>query len=316
MSDSEMTVVCRAAPWNKAKLIGHKPPLKLREIRVLRTRLEMAGKTKEPALLNLAVDSKLRGGDLVQLRVNDVARGGEVLTRASVIQQKTHESVRLEPTDPTRLAIPAWIAKAGLSSGSYPLPSRQHESLHVSVRQYAWIVKRRVGLTGRNPREYATHSLRRTRATPIHRPNKSLRTVQLLLGHRKPESTVKAWVQTPVTDQRAAPWAGAPDYHGCLPSEARAWPSDPRPRPSRHAVKRSIRLRTKFRNDCHALQTRRSILRRVRGSHARARASCQTAADGGRSVDIRPAHPHHTAESPWLIRRPIPMTDRPAALMS
>ena len=106
MNENKVTAAYRPTPWNKGKLIGQKPPLKLREIWALRTRLEMAGKTKELALFNLAIDSKLRGCDLVQLRVNDVARGGEVLTRASVIQQKTQEPVRFELTDPTRSLTP------------------------------------------------------------------------------------------------------------------------------------------------------------------------------------------------------------------
>ena len=191
MNDSEVTVVYHAAPRNKGKLIGQKPPLNLREIWALRTRWEMAGKTKELAVFNLAIDSKLRGFDLVQLRVNDVARGGEVLTRASVVQQKTGEPVRFELTDPTRIAVAAWIAKASLTSGNYLFPSRQHDSLHLSVRQYARIVKRWVALIGGNPQEYGTHSLRRTKATLIYRRTKNLRAVQLLLGHRKLESTVK-----------------------------------------------------------------------------------------------------------------------------
>jgi len=145
----------------------------------------MVRKTRELALFNLAIDSKLRGCDLVQLRVSDVARGGEVLTRASVIQQKTHEPVRFELTEPTRMAVAAWIAQAGLSSGSYLFPSRQHASLHLSVRQYARIVKRWEGLVGGSPQEYGTHSLRRTKATLISRRTKNLRAVQLLLGHRK-----------------------------------------------------------------------------------------------------------------------------------
>ena len=191
MNDSAMTVAYHPTPWNKGKLIGQKPPLKLREIWALRTRLEMGGKTKELALFNLAIDSKLRGCDLVQLRVNDVARGGEVLTRASVIQQKTHEHVRFELTEPTRVAVSAWIAKAGLTSDSYLFPSRQHDSIHLSTRQYARIVKRWVCLIGGNPKEYGTHSLRRTKATLIYRRTKNLRAVQLLLGHRKLESTVR-----------------------------------------------------------------------------------------------------------------------------
>nr|WP_296748686.1 tyrosine-type recombinase/integrase [Thioalkalivibrio sp.] len=185
MNDSAMTVTYHPTPWNKGKLIGQKPPLKRIEIWTLRTRLEMAGKTKERALFNRAIDNKLRGCDLVQLRVNDVARGSEVLTRASVVQQKTREPVRFELTDPTRVAVAAWIAKAGLTRGSYLFPSRQHASLHLSVRQYARIVKRWVGLVGGNPQEYGTHSLRRTKATLIYRRTKNLRVVQFLLGHRK-----------------------------------------------------------------------------------------------------------------------------------
>jgi integrase len=83
-----------------------------------------------------------------------------------VVQQKTREPARFELTEPTRVAVAAWMAKARLTSGSYLFPSRQHESLHLSVRQYARIVKRWVGLTGGNPQEYGTQSLRRTRATP------------------------------------------------------------------------------------------------------------------------------------------------------
>jgi hypothetical protein len=127
MNDSAMTVAYHPTPWNKGKLIGQKPPLKLREIWALRTRLEMGGKIKELALFNLAIDSKLRGCDLVQLRVNDVARGGEVLTRASVIQQKTQEPVRFELTDPTRVAIAALAIQASATdpnaSGRVGTPS-------------------------------------------------------------------------------------------------------------------------------------------------------------------------------------------------
>ena len=76
-------------PWNKGSLVGQKPSLKLREIWAVRTRLQLAGRTREIALFNLAIDSKLRGCDLVRLRVCDVAHGAHVLSRASVEQQKT-----------------------------------------------------------------------------------------------------------------------------------------------------------------------------------------------------------------------------------
>jgi integrase len=166
-------------PWNKSKLIGQKPPLKLAEIWTVRTRLPMAGKTRDLALFNLAIDSKLRGCDLVALRVRDVAHDGHVLVRASVVQRKTREAVR------------AWIEQSQVSAGDYLFPSRQSTSPHLSTRQYARIVKQWVALMGADPAEYGTHSLRRTKATLIYRQTKNLRAVQLLLGHRKIESTVR-----------------------------------------------------------------------------------------------------------------------------
>ena len=89
------------APWNKGKLIGQKPPLKLKEIWAIRIRLQLANRIRDLALFNLAIDSKLRGCDLVKLRVLDVAHGGVVSKRAMVMQQKTHQPVQFEITEQT-----------------------------------------------------------------------------------------------------------------------------------------------------------------------------------------------------------------------
>jgi integrase len=191
MNDTDsQTAPCRT-PWNKGKLIGQKPPLKLREVWTVRTRLQMAGKTREVALFNLAIDSKLRACDLVRLMVRDVAHGDHVLPRATVVQQKTKQAVRFEVTEQTREALTAWIAEAKLSPGDYLFPSRQHVSSHLSTRQYARIVKGWIAMLGGDPQAYGTHSLRRTKATLIYRRTKNLRAVQLLLGHTKIESTVR-----------------------------------------------------------------------------------------------------------------------------
>jgi integrase len=179
------------APWNKGKLVGQKPPLKLAEIWTVRTRLQMARKTRDLALFDLAIDSKLRGCDLVSLRVRDIARGDHVLARASIVQHKTHSPVRFELTEQTRDALRAWIEQACLSPADYLFPSRQSASAHLSTRQYARLVKQWIALMGEDPAEYGTHSLRRTKATLIYRKTKNLRAVQLLLGHRKIESTVR-----------------------------------------------------------------------------------------------------------------------------
>ena len=179
------------APWNKGKLVEQKPPLKLWEIWTVRTCLRMAGKTRDLALFNLAIDSKLRGCDLVSPHVRDVAHGNLILARASVIQHKTGLPVRFEITEPTRTALLAWIAQGDLSGADFLFPSRQSSAPHLSTRQYARMVKRWITLTGADPTEYGTHSLRRTKATLIYRQTKNLRAMQLLLGHRKIESTVR-----------------------------------------------------------------------------------------------------------------------------
>jgi integrase len=172
-------------PWNKGKLIGQKAPLKLKDIWGIRIHLQMAHDARELALFNLAIDSKLRACDLVQLRVRDVAQGSHILPRAMVMQQKTHRPVPFEITEQTREALAAWIGQAQLRSDQFLFPSRSHQSPHLSTRQYARIVDHWVKSIGLNPAAYGTHSLRRTKATLIYRRTKNLRAVQLLLGHTK-----------------------------------------------------------------------------------------------------------------------------------
>jgi integrase len=181
----------RHEPWNKGKLIGQKPPLKPKDIWAVRIHLQTAHQVRELALFNLAIDSKLRGCDLVSLRVRDVARGSQILHRTMVMQHKTQRPVQFELTEPTREALTAWIAKASLKSDDFLFPSRLHESPHLSTRQYARIVHRWVASVGLDSSAYGTHSMRRTKATLIYRRTKNLRAVQLLLGHSKLESTVR-----------------------------------------------------------------------------------------------------------------------------
>ncbi|MFZ2169883.1 MAG: tyrosine-type recombinase/integrase [Methylococcaceae bacterium] len=178
-------------PWNKGKLIGQKSPLKLKEIWEIRIRLQMGKNTRELALFNLAIDSKLRGCDLVTLRICDVAQSNRVSSRAIIMQQKTHRPVQFEITEQTRDSLEAWINQAKLKSDQYLFPSRIHSSPHLSTRQYARIVEHWVKSIGLDPAAYGTHTMRRTKATLIYRRTKNLRAVQLLLGHTKLESTVR-----------------------------------------------------------------------------------------------------------------------------
>jgi integrase len=180
-----------AVPWNKGKLLGQKPALKLKEIWGIRIRLQLTHRAKELALFNLAIDSKLRGCDLVGLRVHDVAQGTQVAPRAIVMQRRTQRPVQFELTDQTRDALAIWIASAHLKPEQYLFPSRVSKSPHLSTRQYSRIVGSWVTSIGLDPAAYGTHSLRRTKATLIYRRTKNLRAVQLLLGHTKLESTVR-----------------------------------------------------------------------------------------------------------------------------
>ncbi len=178
-------------PWNKGKLTGQRPPLKLREIWGIRIRLQLARNTRDLALFNLAIDSKLRGCDLVQLRALDISNMGRVMHRATIIQRKTGRPVQFEVTEQSRHAVAAWMLKAGIAGRDFLFPSRVRPESHLSTRQYARLVRSWVASIGLDPVVYGTHSLRRTKATLIYRQTKNLRAVQLLLGHTKLESTVR-----------------------------------------------------------------------------------------------------------------------------
>ncbi len=149
-------------PWNKGKLIGQKPPLKLNEIWAIRIRLQIAKKTRDLAMFNLALVSKLRSCDLVKLKVRDVAHGSVISKRAMVMQQKTKQPVQFEITKLTRDALTEWIMSEDLSSNEYLFKSRIHNSEHISTRQYARILSSWLTEIGLNSHEYGTHSIRRT----------------------------------------------------------------------------------------------------------------------------------------------------------
>lgn len=165
--------------------------MKLKDIWAIRVRLQLNHRTRELALFDLGLDSKLRACDLVNLRVKDICHGDRVSSRAIVMQKKTSLPVQFEITSPTRDAVDAWIKASALTSEDYLFPSRIHKSEHLGTRQYARIVDGWVNEIGLDPALYGTHSMRRTKATLIYRRSKNLRAVQLLLGHTKIESTVR-----------------------------------------------------------------------------------------------------------------------------
>jgi integrase len=172
-------------------IIGQKPPLKPKEVWAIRTRLQMVDAVSNLALFNLAIDSKLRACDLVAISVADAAISGRVRDRAIIIQRKTGRPVQFELTDQTREAVGAWIGRRRLGVRDHLFPSRVHSKPHLSARQYARIVERRVSSIGLDPKRYGTHSMRRTKAAHIYKKTGNLRAVQLLLGQKKLESTVQ-----------------------------------------------------------------------------------------------------------------------------
>lgn len=178
-------------PWNKGKIVGQKAPLKLKDIWAIRIRLQLGHRTRELALFDLGLDSKLRACDLVRLRVRDICHGDHVATRAIVMQQKTSQPVQFEITPSTRDAVAEWIKQAELSNEDYLFPSRIHDSPHLGTRQYARILDSWIEEIGLDPTAYGTHTMRRTKASLIYRRTKNIRAVQLLLGHTKLESTVR-----------------------------------------------------------------------------------------------------------------------------
>ncbi len=178
-------------PWNKGKLMGQKAPLTAQEIWSIRMRLQDEGRIRDLALFNLAIDSKLRACDLLQIKFSDISSGGHINKRASISQKKTGRPVRFEITARTRKSVKAWVKVLQPNSADFLFPSRINESPHLSTRQYARIVDTWVAWIGLDPKLYGTHSLRRTKATLIYRRTKNIRAVQLLLGHTNLDSTVR-----------------------------------------------------------------------------------------------------------------------------
>jgi integrase len=181
----------RQAPWNKGKLIGSKPPLRTKDVWSIRTKLQVEKRTRDLAMFNLAIDSKLRGCDVVRLKVENVAPHGMTVDRVTVRQRKTGHPVRFELSEQTREAVDDYIRSAPRKVGEFLFPSRRHTDRCLTTRQYSRLVSAWIAGIDLDPALYGTHSLRRTKATLIYRRTGNLRAVQLLLGHRRIESTVR-----------------------------------------------------------------------------------------------------------------------------
>ena len=176
-------VTSKRKACNKGRIVGQKRPLLPKQVWAIRARLELANNLRDLALFNVAIDSKLRGCDLV--------KEDRVRERVSVIQSKTKRPVRFELTENTRETVLAWVKSPEMLACSFMFPSRFHDRPHISTRQYGRLVHDWVSAIGLEPSGYGTHSLRRTKAAEIYRKTGNLRAVQLLLGHTKVDSTVR-----------------------------------------------------------------------------------------------------------------------------
>jgi len=190
-NNQDNKICARRVPWNKGKITGQKPPLLPKHVWAIRTQLQLTGRTRDLALFNLAIDSKLRGCDVVALRVEDVAPHGYALDRATIRQKKTGRPVKFEITDHTRATIDSYLRARPGERGGYLFYGRGDPIRHLSTRQYARLLPDWITMAGLDPLKFGTHSLRRTKATLIYRKTGNLRAVQLLLGHTKIESTVR-----------------------------------------------------------------------------------------------------------------------------
>jgi integrase len=178
-------------PWNKGRLVGQKRPLRPKDVWAIRIRLQIERRKRDLAMFNLAIDSKLRGCDLVALRVDEICAGGRVRDRATIVQHKTGRSVQFEITEQTRASIQDWLNARPGDRGPHVFPSRVRNQPHMKARQYARVVHDWIESAGMDSTAYGTHSMRRTKVAQIYRKTGNLRAVQLLLGHTKLESTVR-----------------------------------------------------------------------------------------------------------------------------
>ena len=156
-TENSVTPAPKRIPWNKGKFTGARPPLRPKHVWAIRTRLQMERQIRDLALFNLAIDSKLRGCDVVAVKVDDVAPNGYAIDRATVRQRKTRRPVRFELTEHTRHAINDHIRASGKKRGEFLFTGRRAEQ-GMTTRQYARLLAEWLTSIGLDPHVYGTHS--------------------------------------------------------------------------------------------------------------------------------------------------------------
>ena len=191
MGRSEFDPAANRPAWNAGRKVGAKRPLKPRQVWAIRFFLDQQRRVRDRALFDLALDSKLRGCDVVRIKIGDLVAGGQIRSRAIVVQRETGRPVQFELMGDARSSLQEWLERRGGTLADYVFPSRGDHTTHLSTRQYARLVDEWVTGVGLRCAEYGTHSLRRTKAAIIYKATGNLRAVQILLGHTKIENTVR-----------------------------------------------------------------------------------------------------------------------------
>jgi site-specific recombinase XerC len=177
--------------WNAGRKVGAKRALKPRQVWAIRFFLDHHRRSRDRALFDLAIDSKLRGCDVVKVKIGDLDLGGQIRSRAIVVQAKTGKPVQFELMQDARASLLAWLDRRGGTLDDFVFPSRIDHTDHLSTRQYARLVDEWVTGVGLRREEYGTPSLRRTKASIIYKATGNLRAGQILLGYTKIENTVR-----------------------------------------------------------------------------------------------------------------------------
>jgi integrase len=151
MQDHKNADTIGRVPWNKGKLIGAKPPLRPKHVWAIRTKLQIEGRIRDLAMFNLAIDSKLRGCDVVAIKVEDVAPSGYAIDRATVRQKKTGQPVRFELTEQTRQTVDGYVRNAAKKPGEFMFTGRRGSEKSITTRQYVRLVSEWLASIGLDP---------------------------------------------------------------------------------------------------------------------------------------------------------------------
>ena len=166
----------------KKRIEGQKKPFTRKEIGLIQELLKIKDDKRSLALFTLGIDSMLRASDLVNLEVETITdHEGKVKNKFSVIQIKTGQPVEITLTQKTIDYVQDWLNSESIYYG-YVFKGATIDS-HLSIERYRVGIKNWVKSIGLNPREYSTHSVRRTKPSIVYKETGNIEEVKRMLGH-------------------------------------------------------------------------------------------------------------------------------------